>query len=543
MTIQSPVQRLDLVPESAPFSEEQRVWLSGFFAAALGPIASPEALSQAALIALGVPTQGAPSGPVLATNDEAPWHDPALAAPERMTMAEGRPLAPRLMAAMAQQDCGQCGYNCADYANSIFLKSETRLNLCAPGGKETARLVKGLVVELDAAQSSNAAVPLEIPAAEAGSKPILAIGLSREAPGEATFLSRHRLNSDGSEKETLHIAFKLGEHLDYEAGDSFGIFPKNHEGHVDQIIALLGASPRTEIRGRSLRDVLIDEVALGAAPDSLFELFSYILGGTDRETARALARGEDPHGDAATTDVLAALHKFPKARPHPEAFVDALDPLQPRLYSISSSPKTEAGLLTLTVDTVRYIVGKRKRLGVASTYLGERAVPGDRLKVYIQKAHGFALPPDPNTPVIMVGPGTGVAPFRAFLHERKAIAAPGPNWLFFGHQRQATDFFYRDELEAMQASGHLTRLSLAWSRDADQKFYVQDRMREVGPALWQWLEQGAHFYVCGDAKRMAKDVEGAMVDIAAQHGGKSRDDAVAFVAQLKKAGRYQADVY
>ncbi|UDL94383.1 sulfite reductase subunit alpha [Lichenihabitans sp. PAMC28606] len=543
MTIQSPVQRLDLVPESAPFSEEQRVWLSGFFAAALGPIASPEALSQAALIALGVPTQGAPSGPVLATNDEAPWHDPALAAPERMTMAEGRPLAPRLMAAMAQQDCGQCGYNCADYANSIFLKSETRLNLCAPGGKETARLVKGLVVELDAAPSSNAAVTLEIPAAEAGSKPILAIGLCREAPGEATFLSRRRLNSDGSEKETLHIAFKLGEHLDYEAGDSFGIFPKNHEGHVDQIIALLGASPRTEIRGRSLRDVLIDEVALGAAPDSLFELFSYILGGTDRETARALARGEDPHGDAATTDVLAALHKFPKARPHPEAFVDALDPLQPRLYSISSSPKTEAGLLTLTVDTVRYIVGKRKRLGVASTYLGERAVPGDKLKVYIQKAHGFALPPDPNTPVIMVGPGTGVAPFRAFLHERKAIAAPGPNWLFFGHQRQATDFFYRDELEAMQASGHLTRLSLAWSRDADQKFYVQDRMREVGPALWQWLEQGAHFYVCGDAKRMAKDVEGAMVDIAAQHGGKSRDDAVAFVAQLKKAGRYQADVY
>ncbi|WP_131114909.1 sulfite reductase subunit alpha [Lichenihabitans psoromatis] len=543
MTIQSPVQRLDLVPESAPFSEEQRVWLSGFFAAALGPIASPEALSLAALIALGVPTQGAPSGPVLATNDEAPWHDPALAAPERMTMAEGRPLAPRLMAAMAQQDCGQCGYNCADYANSIFLKSETRLNLCAPGGKETARLVKGLVVELDAAPSSNAAVPLEIPAAEAGSKPILAIGLSREAPGEATFLSRHRLNSDGSEKETLHIAFKLGEHLDYEAGDSFGIFPKNHEGHVDQIIALLGASPRTEIRGRSLRDVLIDEVALGAAPDSLFELFSYILGGTDRETARALARGEDPHGDASTTDVLAALHQFPKARPHAEAFVDALDPLQPRLYSISSSPKTEAGLLTLTVDTVRYIVGKRKRLGVASTYLGERAVPGDRLKVYIQKAHGFALPPDPNTPVIMVGPGTGVAPFRAFLHERKAIAAPGPNWLFFGHQRQATDFFYRDELEAMQASGHLTRLSLAWSRDADQKFYVQDRMREVGPALWQWLEQGAHFYVCGDAKRMAKDVEGAMVDIAAQHGGKSRDDAVAFVAQLKKAGRYQADVY
>ena len=248
-------------------------------------------------------------------------------------------------------------------------------------------------------------------------------------------------------------------------------------------------------------------------------------------------------GDAATLDVLAVLHKFPAARPHAEAFVDALEPLQPRLYSISSSPKTEAGRLTLTVDSVRYVIGKRRRLGVASTYLGERAVPGETLKVYVQKAHNFALPGNPETPVIMIGPGTGIAPFRAFLHERKAVAAPGPNWLFFGHQRQATDFFYRDELQDMQASGLLTRLSLAWSRDGAQKFYVQDRMREVGPALWQWLEKGAHVYVCGDAKRMAKDVEAAMVDIAAEHGGRSREDAVDFVARLKKAGRYQADVY
>ena len=543
MTMAIPVPRMDLVPESAPFTDEQRVWLSGFFAAALGPIASPEALSNAALIGLGAPGTAGPAGPVLATNDEAPWHDPALPAPDRMTMAEGRPLAPRLMAAMAQQDCGQCGYNCADYANAIFLKSETRLNLCAPGGKETARLVKGLAVELDGTAEGSTVVTVALPPAEPGTKPIIAAGRSREAPGEAIFLSRLKLNGEGSEKETLHVEFQLGPDLDYAVGDSFGIFPQNHIGHVDQIIALLGASPRSEIRGRTLRDVLTDEVALGAAPDALFELFSYILGGRDRETARALARGEDPHGDAATTDVLAVLHKFPSARPHAEAFIDALEPLQPRLYSISSSPKSQPGKLTLTVDAVRYVVGKRKRLGVASTYLGERAVSGDRLRAYIQKAHNFALPSDPGTPVIMVGPGTGIAPFRAFLHERQAVAAPGPNWLFFGHQRQATDFFYKAELQAMQASGLLTRMSLAWSRDGDQKFYVQDRMREVGAALWQWLEQGAHFYVCGDAKRMAKDVEGAMVDIVAQHGGKSREAAVDVVAHLKKAGRYQADVY
>ena len=547
MTIPVAVPRMDIVPESAPFSEEQRVWLSGFFAAALGPIASPEALSQAALVGLGgPPVGGAPAGPTLASNDEAPWHDPSIVAPERMTMAEGRPLAPRLMAAMAQQDCGQCGYNCADYANAIFLGNEKRLNLCAPGGKETARLVKGLSAELGAGGAGGevaAPAVITVPAAEPGSKPMLAVGTSREAPGEAVFLSRRRLNGEGSEKETMHVEFGLGEGLDYVVGDSFGIFPQNHLGHVDQVIALLGASPLLPVRGRTLRDVLTDEVALGAAPDALFELFSYVLGGRDRDAARALARGEDPHGDAATTDVLATLHKFPNARPHAEAFVDALEPLQPRLYSISSSPKTEAGKLTLTVDAVRYVVGKRRRLGVASTYLGERAQPGDRLRAYIQKAHNFALPSDPKIPVIMCGPGTGIAPFRAFLHERKAVEAPGRNWLFFGHQRQATDFFYRDELEAMQASGHLSRLSLAWSRDGAGKFYVQDRMREVGADLWRWLVEGAHFYICGDAKRMAKDVEGALVDIAATHGGKSPEDAVDFVSHLKKAGRYQADVY
>ena len=541
MTAPSPVARMDLVPESAPFSEEQRIWLSGFFAAALGPIASPEALSQAAVAGLGLPDLGAaPGGPPLASNDDAPWHDPALPPPERMAMAEGRPLATRLMAAMAQQDCGQCGYTCANYANAIFLGDEARLNLCAPGGKDTARLVKGLAAEIGATPVT---AQVTIPAAELGAKPIPVTGPSRETPGKAVFLSRRKLNGEGSAKDTMHIEFQLGDGLDYAAGDSFGLFPKNHLGHVDQVIALLGASPRTPVRGRTLRDVLTDEVALGAAPDALFELFSFILGGKDREAARALARGDDPHGDAAIIDVLAALHKFPNARPHAEAFVDALEPMQPRLYSISSSPKTAPGRLTLTVDAVRYVVGKRKRLGVASTYLGERAEPSETMRAYIQKAHGFALPADLATPVIMCGPGTGIAPFRAFLEERKAVEAPGPNWLFFGHQRQATDFFYREELQALQKSGLLTRLSLAWSRDGAEKFYVQDRMREVGAELWRWLDQGAHFYVCGDAKRMAKDVEGAMVDIVAAYGGRSREDAVDFVAGLKKANRYQADVY
>ena len=284
-------------------------------------------------------------------------------------------------------------------------------------------------------------------------------------------------------------------------------------------------------------------MSLGAAPDQLFQLFSYIAGGERRQKAKALADGGDPDGDAATLDVLAAIEKFRGLRPDPEAFIEVLDPLQPRLYSIASSPKVDANRMALCVDTVRYAINGRKRLGVASTFLAGRVNPGDRMKVYVQKAHAFGLPADPSVPVIMIGPGTGIAPFRAFLHERMATKAPGRNWLFFGHQHSDSDFFYEDELTGMKAAKVLRRLTLAWSRDSDQKIYVQDRMREVGRDLWAWLAEGAHVYVCGDAKRMAKDVERALVDVVAAHGVRSTDEAIAFVADLKKRGRYQQDVY
>ncbi|HZX85257.1 MAG TPA: sulfite reductase subunit alpha, partial [Reyranella sp.] len=176
-------------------------------------------------------------------------------------------------------------------------------------------------------------------------------------------------------------------------------------------------------------------------------------------------------------------------------------------------------------------------------FLASRLDQTTPMRAYVQKAHGFALPSDPATPVIMVGPGTGIAPFRAFLWERMATKSSGRNWLFFGHQRSDCDFFYEDELAGMRASSHLSRLTLAWSRDASEKVYVQDRMREVGADLFSWLEEGAHFYICGDAKRMARDVEHALVDVVAAHGARSSTDAQAYVAALKKASRYQADVY
>jgi sulfite reductase (NADPH) flavoprotein alpha-component len=529
-----------LVPETAPFSDEQRAWLNGFFAGLVS-------LDGAGVTVLS-PEQNAALMPG-ATNEfgdtddgEAPWHDQTLPLPDRMKLAEGKPVRRKMMAAMAQQDCGQCGYNCEDYSNLVATRKEERLNLCVPGGKETARMLKALYEEIG---KSPAPPAMEV-AVEQAAAPLRTPGgaPTRDNPATGTFLSRRRLNKQGSEKETFHIEIDLKESgLDYTVGDSFGIFPTNDPALVEAVLKALNAPADFPIGGRTLRDVLTDGVSLSPAPDMLFQLYSYLTGGERRLKAKALGAGEDPDGDAATLDVLAAIEKFPGIRPDPEAFIEALDPLQPRLYSISSSPKSHEGRVSLTVDTVRYRIGQRHRLGVASTFLGQRVPPGAPLKVYVQKAHAFGLPADPNVPIIMVGPGTGIAPFRAFLHERMATKAKGRNWLFFGHQRSATDFFYEDEFAGMKARGVLTRLSLAWSRDGAEKFYVQDRMREVGRDLWSWLTDGAHLYVCGDAKRMAKDVERALVDIVAQHGARNTGQAIAFVAELKKQGRYQQDVY
>jgi sulfite reductase (NADPH) flavoprotein alpha-component len=525
-----------IVPETAPFSEEQRAWLNGFFAG-LVSLDQVTALSPAQTKGL---MPDAPKGPLADGDDgEAPWHDQTMPLAERMKLAEPRPFRRKLMAAMAQQDCGQCGYNCEDYSNALFLKQEERLNLCVPGGKETNRMLKKLFEEF------GGDAPVAAPASEAKSDTLKGeAGRSRDNPVIAKLSACYLLNGEKSEKRTHHIEFDLdGTGLDYIVGDSFGIFPENHLGLVDAVIAMIGARPDARIGDKTLREVLRKDVSLSPAPDSLFQLISLLVGGEQRKKAKALAAGEDPDGDAATMDVLAAVKKFDGIRPAPEVFVEALEPLQPRLYSISSSPKAEKGKISLTVDLVRYVIDKRERRGVASDFLANGIETGGALKVYVQRAHNFGLPKNSEIPIIMVGPGTGIAPFRAFLQERMATKAKGKNWLFFGHQRSDCDFFYKDELTGMQAAGLLTRLTLAWSRDGDQKIYVQDRMREEGAELFSWLEAGAQFYICGDAKRMAKDVEHALVEIIARHGSRSAEEAIAYVNALKKTGRYQADVY
>ena len=545
-----------LIPKSAPFTPEQRTWLNGLFAGLFGlsetvtPVSSADAAKLLSGLFDGGATAPAEGGEGADVDDgaadDAPWHDPAMPLPDRMKLADGKKLPRRLMAAMAQQDCGQCGYNCKDYADALFAKSEKRLNLCVPGGKETSRMLKQLYQELDGVSGGAAAAAPVTAAPEAPAKSPLATapGRSRDNPVYATFLSRRRLNKPSSEKETWHIDIDLsGTDLDYVVGNSFGIFPANDRDLVAAVLAALDIPADFEIGDRTFGEVLTDGVSLSPAPDMLFELISYLTGGERRQKAKRLAAGEDPDGDAVTLDVLAALHKFLGIRPDPEAFIETLDVLQPRVYSISSSHRCTPGRVSLTVDAVRYEIDRRTRLGVCSTFLGGRVASGDKIRVYVQKAQHFALPDDPAKPIIMIGPGTGVAPFRAFLQERQAIKAPGRNWLFFGHQRSDYDFFYEDELVAMRAAGLLTRLTLAWSRDGKEKTYVQHRMREVARDLWSWIGDGAHIYVCGDALRMAKDVDAVLTEIVAQQSGRTPAEAVKFIAELKAQGRYQADVY
>jgi sulfite reductase (NADPH) flavoprotein alpha-component len=534
----------NLIAENAPFTPEQREWLNGFFAGllALDGGVTPLSAEEAAALMPRAPAPPVAKGPLDDGDDgETPWHDQTIPLAERMKLAEGRTLRRRMMAAMGQQDCGQCGYNCEDYSDAIFLKKEDRLNLCVPGGKETARTLKKLY---EGSSDAAPAAPAVVSPAPAVEQPVRRAAVSRDAPVEATLLSRTLLNKPGSGKETWHIEFDIaGTGLAYAAGDCFGLFPHNDPALVEAVLRTIDAPPDFPIGGRTLRDVLTDGVSLNPAPDMLFQLVSYLTGGERRQKAQALADGGDPDGDAETLDVLAALEKFRGVRPDPEALIESLDPLQPRLYSIASSPRVDPHRIALTVDAVRYAVGARTRLGVASTFLAGRIAPQSKVKSYVQKAQGFGLPADPAVPIIMIGPGTGIAPFRAFLHERMAAKAPGRNWLFFGHRNSRYDFFYEDELAGMKAAGALTRLTLAWSRDSEEKIYVQHRMREVGRDLWAWIADGAHVYVCGDAQHMAKDVERALVEVVATFGARSTDQAIAFVSDLKKAGRYQADVY
>jgi sulfite reductase (NADPH) flavoprotein alpha-component len=376
-----------------------------------------------------------------------------------------------------------------------------------------------------------------------------ALRYDRRNPFKAKLIATRVLNKPGSAKETRHIEISLKDSgLSYEVGDALGVVPANCPTLASEILELLGcdgeeAVPNADGLESSLRHALqhsyqitqptlsfIQEVAR-RSPETCGEWAALLVEEKKADFEKFL------HG----REVVDFL-KFAPGKFAPREFVSLLRKLQPRLYSISSSPKAHPGEVHLTVGTVRYESHGRARKGVCSTFLADRVEAGGAVPVFIQTSHGFRLPNDGGAPVIMVGPGTGIAPFRAFLEERQAIGASGKNWLFFGDQQRACDFLYEDQLLAMQRDGFL-RLDLAFSRDQTKKVYVQNRMLENAADLWKWLEEGAHFYVCGDAKRMARDVDAALHQVIQTAGNKTADEAAAYVLNLKSTKRYQRDVY
>jgi len=356
-----------------------------------------------------------------------------------------------------------------------------------------------------------------------------------------------RLNGPGSAKDVRQIGFDLtGTGLAYEAGDALGVHPQNDPALVEEILATLGLSgdAAVQLQGQGempLAEALRSHLEIARPAPSVLKWWAEVS--ENMELAALLASNDK----AALSSFLwgrqlADILHAAQAKVSAQEFVAALKPLQPRLYSISSSSRRDPARVELTISAVRYAHDGRARGGVASTFLADR-LEGGEARLFVQPSAHFRVPADGDAPVIMVGPGTGIAPFRAFLQEREAAGAKGRNWLFFGEQTRAHDFYYRDELEAWQASGHLTRLDLAFSRDQDRKIYVQDLMRENGAELFRWLEEGAYFYVCGDAARMAKDVDAALAAVVAQHGGLGADKARAYVDALGAARRYVRDVY
>ena len=370
---------------------------------------------------------------------------------------------------------------------------------------------------------------------------------TKSNPFPAKLVTNRRLNGQGSGKDVRHFEIALeGSDLTYEVGDALGVTPTNDSALVSELVTTLGFSGDEEVHGKDgkplpLRSALLGHYDITRIPQP------FLAAVAERTGDEVLTQLASPSANGELSkflygrEIVDILLAHPKARFAPTEFVALLKKLQPRLYSISSSLKAHPGQVHLTVGVVRYESLGRKRAGVCSTFLAERA-DSSAVPVFVHQNSGFR-PPASDKPLIMVGPGTGIAPFRAYLEERRATGAKGRNWLFFGDQKSTTDFLYQDEMSAMRQDGLLNRLDLAWSRDQAEKVYVQQRMLENDKELFAWLEDGAGFYVCGDASRMAKDVDLALHQVVERAGEKTPEQAADYIKKLKAEKRYQRDVY
>ncbi len=371
---------------------------------------------------------------------------------------------------------------------------------------------------------------------------------TRNHPFHATVLANYLLTGTGSEKETRHVELSIDEGMHYLPGDAVGILPENRRQAVDEVLAALKFTGKERVLDHYKVEISLEEAVrtrLGIGKLARGSITQYaklapgLAGLKDMVGPDNKARAEEYCYGREFIDLAT---DFPGVVSEPQQLFNVLQRLTPRMYSIASSQKLHDNVQT-TVRVVRYDAHGRERQGLASGHLGERAEVNATIPIFLHANGNFRLPEDDAAPVIMIGPGTGIAPFRAFLEERQALGSPGANWLFFGEQRRQLDFLYQEQLEGMHANGFLTHLDTAFSRDQARKVYVQDRMQERCEELYAWLERGAYFYVCGDATRMAKDVETALLDVIAKGSNGTLEHAAEYLANMKKQKRYQRDVY
>ena len=361
-------------------------------------------------------------------------------------------------------------------------------------------------------------------------------------PFPTTLLVRQKITGRDSEKDVRHIEIDLsGSGLQYRAGDALGVWFENDPAVVEEILAAVSLKGDEPVnaggQGKTVREALLHDWEIGLNTPQFVQGYAEISGNPELKEAAA-----DASAYAAANPIAGIVSQYPAALTA-EQLAGLLRPLAPRLYSISSAPEEVGEEVHLTVGVLRYEHNGIPRTGAASGFLGERLEEEGSVRVFVEENPRFRLPENPDTPVIMIGAGTGVAPFRAFMQQRAANGDSGKNWLIFGNQHFTQDFLYQTEWQGWAKDSLLNKYDFAWSRDQEEKIYVQHKIREEAAELWQWLQQGAHIYVCGDASRMAKDVEQALLDTIAEQGGLSADDADEYLDNLRQEGRYQRDVY
>ncbi|TWJ39027.1 Sulfite reductase [NADPH] flavoprotein alpha-component [Bacillus paralicheniformis] len=372
---------------------------------------------------------------------------------------------------------------------------------------------------------------------------------SRKNPFRAEVLENLNLNGRGSNKETRHLELSLEDSgLTYEPGDALGIFPENDPELVDMLLAELKWDPNATVtvdqgENLSLKEALTSYYEITVLTKKFIQQAAELIANEKLRELAAQENADQLKAYIAGRDLIDFVQDFGPITAAPQDFVSILRKIPPRLYSIASSFAANPDEVHLTIGAVRYNTHGRDRKGVCSVLCAERLQPGDTLPVFIQPNKNFKLPENPEAPIIMVGPGTGVAPFRSFMQEREETGAPGKSWMFFGDQHFVTDFLYQTEWQKWLSDGVLTKMDVAFSRDTEEKVYVQHRMLKHSKELFEWLEEGAAFYVCGDKNNMAKDVQNALLEIIEKEGGKSREEAEAYLAEMKKQKRYQRDVY